>query len=66
MPTESYEDPDVGVCGDQGGEQELEEKCEDSKYFPARPGPDLSAALHSVIHRPLRSKYSVRICEIFY
>ena len=66
MSTKSYEDPDVSVGRDQGGQEELEDEGEDSKHFPAGAGPDLSAALHSVIHRPLRRKYSVRICEIFY
>ena len=55
MPAETYEDPDVGVGRDQRGQQELEEKGEDSKHFSARPGPDLSTALHSVILRPLHS-----------
>ena len=54
MSTKSYEDPDVSVGRDQGGQEELEDEGEDSKHFPAGAGPDLSAALHSVIHRPLR------------
>ena len=61
MSAKSYEDPDVSVGADYRGQEELEEKSENSKYFPAGAGPDLSAALHSVIHRPLGQKY----CEHF-
>ena len=61
MSAKSYEDPDVSVGADNRGQEELAEKCENSKDFPARAGPDLSAALHSVINRPLGQIY----CEHF-
>ena len=50
MSAESDQDPNVGVGRDQEGQQELEEEGEDSKYLPARPGPDLGTTLHSVLH----------------
>ena len=56
MFAESYENSDVSVRRDERGNQELGEKCEDSKDFPGGSGPDLSTALYTVFHGPLGSK----------